>query len=331
MNPENDMSRREFGRLLVGGAALLGGAAVLGGCGHPHSIEAGEAPAVEPGLVDVNINGAAEGPYQPALQLNPREPRMNPNQDIRELFMPGGLYRTFPVGGQKLVTITLDDGPWPTNTLAIANTLRDNDLEGCATLFQVADNVRQFREIAQEAAARGYLIASHAKTHNTYVPRELAAEIPLAQDIFYEFLGLRPDLFRSPGLTQGQVIQDMLASLGMCNIFTDVDLNDWTSPRISSQQIINNVENNLHPGLVILLHDGGSHTQTVNAMQGIIDVIRKHDYTIVTMKQMMQAAQGAVFTNRLVEKYVARASVPDFSNDKFNRTQELADIGLVAA
>ena len=137
------------------------------------------------------------------------------------------------------------------------------------------------------------------------MPREIAAEIPLAQGIFYQILNKRPDIFRSPGLTQGQVIQDMLASLGMCNIFTDTDPNDWTMPRISSQEIINNIEMQLHPGQVILLHDGGSHTQTVNATQGIIDVIYKHGYMIVTMKQMMQAAAGTVFTNQRVERYEA--------------------------
>lgn len=71
------------------------------------------------------------------------------NQDIRELYTPGALYRNFQVGGQKLVTLTYDDGPWPTNTLAIANTLRNNDLDGVATFFKVADNVSQFREIAE--------------------------------------------------------------------------------------------------------------------------------------------------------------------------------------
>lgn len=164
-----------------------------------------------------------------------------------------------------------------------------------------------------------------------HIARGSAAEISPAQQQFLDYLGLTLDIFRSPGLTEGQIIQDVLASLGMCNIFTDTDPHDWAMPRLTSQEIIMNVSNQLHPGLILLLHDGGSHTQTVNAMQGIIDVANAQGYTFVTMKQMMQAAKGAVFTTQHAELYEPRPVMPDYSLDTFDRVNELARIGLTAS
>ncbi len=336
MNQEllNDaISRRSFlqtGLAAVGAAALGSGAVLLGGCGEPQYVAAEPHPA---DIASLGINGAASTDgLLPAVRLEPPIRQNDPNnQNIRELFQAGALYRTFDVGGQKLLTLTLDDGPWPTNTIAIMDTLARNGLEGIATFFQVGDNMLQFLAIAQEVRDRGYLIGNHSKTHSTYVPSGIAAEITPAQKQFMDYLGITPDIFRSPGLTAGQVIQDVLFQLGMCNIFTDTDPHDWAMPRLTSQEIINNVNNQLHPGLVLLLHDGGSHTQTVNAIQGIIDVARAKSYTFVTMKQMMQAAKGAVFTTQRAQIYEPRLIAPDYSGDTFDRNAELAAIGLQAA
>lgn len=302
-----DISRRQF--MVGAGAVLLGGATLLQGDIGPLEINH---PADPTGL-------------QPAERLTP------PEKSIRDCFMPGALYRTLDVGGQKLVTLTFDDGPWPVNTVAIMDILARNGLEGCATFFQVADNVRQFAEIAREVLARGYTIGNHSKTHSTYVPSAIANEIILAQEEIFQILGIYPDVFRSPGLTEGQVIQDVLYALGMCNIFTDRDPHDWAVPRLNSQEIIKNVSNQLHPGLFNLLHDGGSHTPTVNAMQGIIDVIHEKGYKIVTLKQLFLAAAGQVLTTERVESYTPRLYVPDYSGDTFDRVAELAAIGLKAA
>ncbi len=329
---EAGMSRRSFisRGVMLGGAVALGGGALLEGCGQQQYIE-NELLTPQTVIVDIN-DGATNDGLQPAVRLNPPAKQPDPStQNIRELYNPGALYRRFDVGGQKLVTLTLDDGPWPINTVSIMDTLSRNGLEGCATFFQVGDNMVQFLDIGKEVRDRGYLIGNHSKTHSTYVPSRIAAEISPAQQQFLDYLGLTPNIFRSPGLTEGQIIQDVLASLGMCNIFTDTDPHDWAMPRLTSQEIIMNVSNQLHPGLILLLHDGGSHTQTVNAMQGIIDVANAQGYTFVTMKQMMQAAKGAVFTTQHAELYEPRPVMPDYSLDTFDRVNELARIGLTAS
>jgi peptidoglycan/xylan/chitin deacetylase (PgdA/CDA1 family) len=304
---------------------LAGGSTMLSGCGQLEEIQSADAAPIATG--ELVINGAAEGNLVQAMRPEQPAPHIDlSQQNIRELYDAGGLYRSFDVGGQKIVHLTFDDGPWPKNTIAIMDILAQNGLEGYATFFEVGDNLRQFNDIGREVVRRGYLIGNHSKTHSTYVPHEIAAEIVPAQEEIFQLLGVRPDLFRSPGLTSGQIIQDVLAELGMCNIFTDQDPHDWANPRISAADIIANIRRQAHPGLINLLHDGGSHQETVDAIQGVIDTFRELGYTFVTMKQMMQAARGAVFTTERTQLYIPRLQVPDYSVDTFDAKAEWAKL-----
>ena len=82
-------------------------------------------------------------------------------------------------------------------------------------------------------------------------------------------------------------LQAELYRLGFANILTSTILNDHLLPRISSSEIIANVGRSIHPGNIILLHDGGSHTQTVNAFPGIIDIIHSQGYEIVRLEEVL--------------------------------------------
>lgn len=146
------MSRRSFNRAVLYGAAaaMMGGGALLEGCGEQQTMRTDLRPA-DIGTVGINEAAATDG-LQPAVRLNPPENQPDPSsQDIRELFQAGALYRRFDVAGQKLVTLTFDDGPWPINTVSIMDTLARNGLEGSATFFQVGDNMVQFLEIGEVA------------------------------------------------------------------------------------------------------------------------------------------------------------------------------------
>lgn len=73
----------------------------------------------------------------------------------------------------------------------------------------------------------------------------------------------------------------------MCNIFTDADLGDWRSPRVSSYTLCERFKRALHPGYINLVHDGGSHTQTVNAVPCMLAYAKKQGYKFVTVSQLL--------------------------------------------
>jgi peptidoglycan/xylan/chitin deacetylase (PgdA/CDA1 family) len=188
---------------------------------------------------------------------------------------------------EHVVAFTFDDGPWPRNTVGVMDAFRSRGLEGAATFFWIASNVRQVGDVARQVVDRGYPVGNHSVTH-CYSPSRLALEIQPAQDVVASVCGYRPLLFRSPGLTRGDVIQCRLAELGMANIFTDVDLGDWREPRVSASVLVERLARTLHPGTIVLLHDGGTHANTVAAVPGMLDVCRSRGYEVIWLDTLLR-------------------------------------------
>ncbi len=189
---------------------------------------------------------------------------------------------------KKQVAFSFDDGPWPKNTVRIMNHFKSFGLEGQATFFQIGNNIKTYREITEEVAERGYEICNHSMTH-VYNPYQIAKEIQPTQELLDSF-GVRSNLFRSPGLTTGNIIQRKLARLGMVNVFTDYDIGDWKSPRISSDEIYKRTINSIHKGSVVLLHDGGDHQNTVQAVPKILDKVLNKGYQVVQTGNLINRA-----------------------------------------
>ena len=206
------------------------------------------------------------------------------------MYTPGALVRRV-VTEKPYINFTFDDGPWPKNTQAIMNHFADFGLEGKATFFQVGDNVRNHQAIAEEVRDRGYTIGNHSMTHSVYKSGAISREIQPTQELMQELLGVRPRFFRSPGLTQGIAIQRQLKRRNMVNIFTDSDIGDWRAPRLTADQIAENFEENLRPGQFVLLHDGGSHKNTVDAVPRMLETALNKGYKVVKTSTLLKSGQ----------------------------------------
>lgn len=253
-------------------AACAAAAFALGGSGvsaRSHTIADGvDSPTDDVGLVPA-VRGSA-------VQLRPDVP----------VCAPGELVTGVDVGTRKLVAFTFDDGPWPVNTKAVMDQFEARGLR--ATFFMIGDNVRQFPDIARDVANRGHIIGNHSMTHR-YVPRIIASEVRSTQDLIFDVTGQRPVAFRSPGLTRGAAIQDELRSEGLCNVFTTVVLGDHLMPRKSASELCSAFAGTLHQGEIVLLHDGGSHRPTVDAVGCMLDVAISRGYTVVTLPDLLSA------------------------------------------
>jgi hypothetical protein len=169
----------------------------------------------------------------------------------------------------------------------MANDMKAVGKEGLIDYMMVANNVLAFPEAAKQLYERGYGIANHSLTHASYVDRVIATEMQPAQDAIWSVLGYYPELFRAPGLTLGPHIIAEAKRLGLPIISTTTDIGDWRSPRKTPEQIIATVSSTIHPGNIILIHDGGSHAQTGAAFPSILQVIRDKDYEIVRTKDIL--------------------------------------------
>lgn len=308
------LSRRQ----LLTGAAAMAAMSMLPGHGGRHEVMG----VADPGL---DLSNPADGPYAPAVrgeryQINPLEPEPR-------LFVPGELIRDFSTD-EKVLVLTFDDGPWKFNTRAIMDILKERGYEGLATFFMPTINLAYYEDIGKEVRDRGYTIGNHSKTHS-YTDKSIASELAAAQEDFMRILGIEPEYMRAPGLAWGPNIQQMLIELGMCAFSTDVILHDSDMPRISSERIANIFDYTLNPGTIALLHDGGSHINTVNAMHAIIDAFERQGYRLITMHQALQMrALGGILPRLQV---VRTESVIDLSNNADGEFDFEAEYALAEA
>jgi peptidoglycan-N-acetylglucosamine deacetylase len=206
-------------------------------------------------------------------------------REVGPVCQAGELLTGVDVGQRKLVVFTYDDGPWPVLTRQIMTTFEARGVS--ATFFMVGDMVREYPEIARDIVNRGHEIGNHSMHHN-YSPSKIAIEVKPTNDLIERITGVRPVLFRSPGLTRGNVIQDALADEGMCNIFSTADLRDYAMPRPSAATLCSSFAATLHPGFVALLHDGGGSKQnTVDAVDCMLDVVERRGYTVVSLSELL--------------------------------------------
>lgn len=203
---------------------------------------------------------------------------------------PGSLVK-HGVTDKPWVSLTIDDGPDP-KTSAFMDTFDANGEHGDGTFFATGQQVLNRPAMAKEVADRGFDIGNHTVTHQ-YVPSIIASEIARDQQIIKDTTGITPVYFRSPGLTEGAIIQDTLASLGMCNISISVDSLDSKLPIASYSQICANIRREAKPGSIILFHDGGgNHIQTLLAFQNcLFQTLRDMNLEVVPLRQILTGVE----------------------------------------
>lgn len=189
---------------------------------------------------------------------------------------------------QDTVALTFDDGPWRRTTDQVLDILKQEDVK--ATFFWVGQAIQNEEETARRVVNEGHAIGNHTWHHlyHNMSPAEAAAEIDTTSRIIYETTGARTALFRPPGgyLTNG--LADYAKGQGQTVINWSVSSSD-TDPSIKSRELAKNVLSTVHPGSIILMHDGGGdRSATVEALPTIIHGLKAKGYRMVTLPQLLE-------------------------------------------
>ena len=253
-----------MGLALLGSGLLAIGAFVGGGCSSGAKVETA-ALAIE------TATPTAKPKPTPTLGPTPR-----PNK-------PGiALYKVETK--QKVFALTFDDGPDPTWTPQVLKILKEK--KAPATFFMVGKMVRAWAPTGKLVVAAGHPIGGHTWTHPMKT-KSPAMEIERTNAMLKEKLGVVPTLFRPPyGMLKNGLAREA-SKRSEDVILWSADTNDWNK-HTSSAQIKARVLNNLTPGGIALMHDGGGNrARTVAALPGIIDGIRNRGYKLVTVPALM--------------------------------------------
>lgn len=201
----------------------------------------------------------------------------------------------------KMVALTFDDGPNGQATKTIVDILKQRNVT--ATFFEVGKSIAKDPDTSKYVADNGFLVENHSWDHSFTIPvrskQQLNRELAKTTSEITSVTGEVPNYFRPPhGLRSPQLI---LAAhdqrLRMVN--WSVDPKDYATN--DGQKIYTDAVSDVHPGSIILMHDGvqdGPHAQelqnrqgTIEALPQIIDTLRQRGYTFVSLDQLLAAAK----------------------------------------
>lgn len=182
----------------------------------------------------------------------------------------------------KVLSLTFDDGPDPRYTPKVLDILKAKGVP--AVFCQIGTSVQAHPELSKRILAEGHQLCNHTLHHVEGLetkPREtVEAEMAGGREAITAAVGEPPPFYRPPGGSLGPVIYDVAAANNEVVLYWAIDPRDWQRP--PAGEIAADVEAQMRPGGIILLHDGGGdRAATLEALPAIIDRAKAAGYTFV--------------------------------------------------
>lgn len=193
---------------------------------------------------------------------------------------------------QKLIALTIDDGPDPHSTELILDVLVQYDTH--ATFFVLIDRVNENETVIERMVTEGHELGNHLlqDTPSIQHPKnEFESRLEHAHKSLSHFTEIR--WFR-PG--SGWYNREMLQSmerfhyrLALGSIYPfDSHI---PSSRFASRYIVWRA----HPGAIIVLHDYGNRGErTVDTLSYALPILKERGYRIVTLSELIQTTTPEV-------------------------------------
>ena len=161
--------------------------------------------------------------------------------------------------------------------------LRDRNV--VATFCLVGGPARSNPDLVKAIVADGHVLCNHTVDHDMGLRHKSDGEITSdLEDTQAAILAAAPDadirFFRAPGGNFATNLNSTAATLGFTPLGWSIDTRDWQKPGAAA--IRDTVLTQIHPGAVVLMHDGGGdRSQTVSALPEIIDGLAELGYSFV--------------------------------------------------
>ncbi len=201
---------------------------------------------------------------------------------------PGVFYMAGPEHSSK-VALSFDDGPLPGNTPDILDILNEYDIP--ATFFMLGQEVEASPWLVEKVAEHGHEIGNHSFTHRdfTKLDRETIweEEIKPTGEMIEEITGEYPTLVRPPyGSITGEQMEK-LGEKGYKVVNWSVDIGDYELEN-QPEMLLARLQVQMHPGAIILLHDGGGdRTNTIKMLPEMIEMLMKEGYEFTTVGELI--------------------------------------------
>jgi chitooligosaccharide deacetylase len=178
---------------------------------------------------------------------------------------------------RRALALTFDDGPGRA-TPALLDALRE--LEVTASFFCTGTAASERPQLIAQLLREGHEVGNHSQTHVD--ARGIGAQEWLAREVVTAAaalraagLGERPRLFRPAYGEIDEAQFDALAGAGYAVVGWSVDPRDWLEPDAPGYVscVVESVLARIHPGAIVLLHDGDDEQGRVR--DGIVEIVRR--------------------------------------------------------
>lgn len=188
---------------------------------------------------------------------------------------------------RRMVALTFDDGPHPTHTTAILDTLEKYGAK--ATFFDLGSLVARYPDIVRREEALGCEVGSHSYDHknfNKLTAEEIQADIAATDAAFQAALGKSPSAFRPP---YGNCNANAKNAISLPIYLWSIDTLDWKSRNADAVMANIKAEGDLD-GKVILMH--GIYDSSAEAAAQLVPYLQEQGYELVTVSELISAKQG---------------------------------------
>lgn len=156
----------------------------------------------------------------------------------------------------RVVALTFDDGPHPKVTPRLLDLLKERGV--VATFFLIGRHAERYPEIVRRIVAEGHVLGNHTQSHSylfwALPPAAMMRELERAQRAIELISGGRCRFFRPPVGMKNPLQDRALGRLGLEQVSWEVRFLDRAAPdRVRLERRLRRC---LHPGSVLLLHDG---------------------------------------------------------------------------
>ena len=201
---------------------------------------------------------------------------------------------------RRHVALTFDDGPsrW---TEQILDALAEHAAQASFFVRGSAVDTRT-AETVLRAFRAGCDVGNHTHNHVSYERCDEATaleEFDRTHRLLEELTGVPPVLARPPFGHAPERLDGIAGDRGYrATIMWSVTPDDWADPQPRADEIADVVLTQLHPGAIVLLHDGWdpergelSRRQTVDAVRRMLPELRARGYEPVAVSQLLAGTQ----------------------------------------
>jgi peptidoglycan/xylan/chitin deacetylase (PgdA/CDA1 family) len=209
---------------------------------------------------------------------------------------------------QPTVYLTFDDGP-SLQTPKVLEILKKENIK--ASFFMIGKMAEEHPEWVKQVVNEGHTIGNHSYNH-VYKQlygniEEFWRQIQRTEKILYDICGIKPELIRAPGGTYTHFNAFYYYDIdraGYTVIDWNMDSADSSRVNVPANEIVTKVKQSiLKHEVILLMHDGSGHSQTVQALPEIIDYFKSMGYVFAPLTTKVKPVQSPLAKKKSNSSY----------------------------